>query len=147
MVFLPGIAEIESFVDLLEERFVEKRSYLEFIPLHSTLSDINQDKVFRSSGKGNSKIIIATNIAESSITIPDVTYIIDFCLIKGINYDTRTNMERLELMWASRASAKQRAGRIGRVSDGYSFKLIKKCFFDNEMLLFSRAEIQRSRHL
>lgn len=99
LVFLPGLAEIFQFMDFLKEfydpDFISKK--LELIPLHSSLNEDEQDKAFRHVNKmeGRRKIIIATNIAESSITIPDVKYVIDFMLTKELHYDPVSKSESL----------------------------------------------------
>jgi len=62
--------------------------------------------------------------------VPDIAYVIDFCLTKEITYNAKSNLDKLELTWASHASLKQRAGRTGRICDGYSFKLIPKQFYE-----------------
>jgi len=66
------------------------------------------------------QVILSTNIAESSITVPDIKYVIDFCLTKNIQTDLETNMTCLRLEWASKANCIQRKGRAGRVSNGES---------------------------
>ena len=98
---------------------------MELIPLHSSLCEEEQERAFKSSLKmdGKRKVIIATNIAESSITIPDIKYVIDFMLSKELFYDPQTKSESLVLSWVSKASSKQRAGRAGRVADGIVFRL------------------------
>jgi HrpA-like RNA helicase len=68
-------------------------------------------------------VIIATNIAESSITIPDIKYVVDFMLTKELYYDPVSKSECLQLQYSSKASSKQRAGRAGRVADGYVFRM------------------------
>jgi HrpA-like RNA helicase len=73
--------------------------------------------------KGRRKVIVATNIAESSITIPDIKYVIDFMLTKELHYDPISKSETLQLHYSSKASSKQRAGRAGRVSDGFVFRM------------------------
>lgn len=143
LVFLPGLNEIYTFIDSIEEKFEGKNDILTIIPLHSTLVDVYQDQLFEKLRHGQRKLILATNIAESSITIPDVRYVIDFCLTKEINYNPKTNMERLELSWSCVASARQRAGRTGRVNDGYCFRLVPKDFYQKKMMKFSKPELQR----
>ena len=99
LVFLPGLAEIFQFMDYLREfyqnDFISKK--LELIPLHSSLNEEEQDRAFKHVDKmqGKRKIIIATNIAESSITIPDVKYVIDFMLTKELHYDPVSKSESL----------------------------------------------------
>lgn len=87
------------------------------------MSDSNSHKLFMQK-MNKRKVIIATNVAESSITIPDCVYVIDFCLTKEMKYNTRTSTEKLELCWASQASCRQRMGRVGRVADGWAFRMI-----------------------
>ena len=88
------------------------------------------------------KIIIATNIAESSITIPDVYFVIDFCLVKELRFNINTNHETLDINWSSIASCEQRAGRAGRVGNGYVFRLVYENFFNN-LSQFSNPELLR----
>lgn len=99
LVFLPGLAEIFQFMEYLREfyppEFISKK--LELIPLHSSLNEEEQDRAFKHVDKmeGRRKVIIATNIAESSITIPDVKYVIDFMLTKELYYDPVSKSESL----------------------------------------------------
>lgn len=99
LVFLPGYHEIFEFIELIKQFYPEKwlSNYLEIIPLHSSLSQEEQDRAFRSSAfmKGRRKVIVATNIAESSITIPDIKYVIDFMLTKDVYYDPVSKSESL----------------------------------------------------
>lgn len=88
-------------------------------------------------------MIIATNIAESSITIPDVKYVIDFMLTKELFYDPQTKSESLVLSWVSKASSKQRAGRAGRVQDGVVFRLCTETFYKNAIPEYPKPEMQR----
>ena len=88
-------------------------------------------------------MIVATNIAESSITIPDVKYVIDFMLTKEVHYDPASRSESLQLTWCSKANATQRSGRAGRVSDGFVFRLVTKQFYNNSMPDFPMPEMQR----
>ena len=95
-----------------------------FLILHSLISDEEQEKVFQNSNKR--KIILATNIAESSITISNIDFVIDFCLVKQNRFDEEQNTSLLELRWCSKASCAQRRGRTGRVRSGKYFQLITK---------------------
>lgn len=79
---------------------------LDIIQLHSTINEDQQRLAFKKAAFGRRKIIIATNIAESSITIPDVKYVIDFLLTKELYYDPESKSESLQLNWCSKASAK-----------------------------------------
>lgn len=91
--------------------------------------------------EGRRKIIIATNIAESSITIPDIKYVIDFMLTKELYYDPMTKSESLQLSWVSKASSKQRAGRAGRVANGYVFRLCTEQFYKNSIPEYPKPEM------
>ena len=93
--------------------------------------------------EGKRKVIVATNIAESSITIPDVKYVIDFLLTKELYYDPASRSESLQLQWCSKASAKQRAGRAGRVADGIVFRLASRLFYDQSIPEYPKPEMQR----
>ena len=73
-----------------------------------------------------------------------VKYIIDFCLTKEIRYDDKSRMENLELVFSSKASCKQRAGRTGRVCDGMIFRMVEKKFYDDQFENYSEPEIKRS---
>lgn len=148
LVFLPGLHEIFTFIEFIKESYDDKwvRETFDLIPLHSSLCEDEQDRAFRTNNRlegGRRKVIVATNIAESSITIPDVKYVIDFMLTKELNYDPTTKSESLNLSWVSKASAKQRAGRAGRVSNGFVFRLCPKRFYDNNIVEYPKPEMQR----
>ncbi|XP_065661782.1 ATP-dependent RNA helicase TDRD9 isoform X2 [Hydra vulgaris] len=141
LVFLPGLPEIKQMHLHLAD--IEARSRLKIIPLHSQITSNEQIKVFLPSEKRERKVILSTNIAESSITVPDIKYVIDFCLTKQNETDMETNYQRLTLQWASQASLTQRKGRAGRVSEGYCFRLISKSMF-YELPEYCTPEILRS---
>ncbi|KAK9236756.1 P-loop containing nucleoside triphosphate hydrolase protein [Lipomyces kononenkoae] len=117
LIFLPGTAEIS--------RCISKISSAKFhcLPLHASLIPSDQRKVFLTPPKGKRKVVAATNVAETSITIPDVIAVIDTGRVKETVFDPQTNMTRLVETWVSQAAAKQRRGRAGRVSSGTCYKL------------------------
>lgn len=121
LVFLPGIGEILSFKDYLENN-LELPNDFEIFILHSNIPQDEQDKVMKPTDKR--KVILATNIAESSLTIPNTDYVIDFCLLKEVYYNQMANNESLNLVWASKANCMQRSGRTGRLRDGTVFRLV-----------------------
>jgi len=129
LIFIPGLAEIHQLLDYLQEFLEEKKKHLEFLILHSQIGDADQDKIFKISNKR--KIILATNIAESSITIINVDFVIDFCLVKQTRYDPNLNSSFLELKWCSKANCRQRKGRIGRVNTGFYMQLITCQLYDS----------------
>ena len=127
LIFIPGFAEIQDLLEYLTNYFIDNYD-LEFLILHSHIADDEQEKVFKYNEKKR-KIILATNIAESSITISNIDFVIDFCLVKQLRFDDNQNTSVLELKWCSKASCQQRKGRTGRVAKGYYFQLITKELF------------------
>ena len=91
--------------------------------LHSVLSSEDQSSAFDIPPPGVRKVVIATNIAETGITIPDVVYVIDCGKVKEIRYMETSQMSSLEEVFVSKASARQRQGRAGRVQEGICFRL------------------------
>uniref|UniRef100_A0A452RRV9 ATP-dependent RNA helicase TDRD9 n=1 Tax=Ursus americanus TaxID=9643 RepID=A0A452RRV9_URSAM len=130
LVFLPGLGEINYMHELLTN-MVHKR--LQVYPLHSSVTLEEQNNVFLSPVPGYRKIILSTNIAESSVTVPDVKYVIDFCLTRTLVCDEDTNYQSLRLSWASKTSCNQRKGRAGRVSKGCCYRLIHRDFWDSSI--------------
>jgi ATP-dependent RNA helicase TDRD9 len=142
LVFLPGIQEIKRFQALLYKPHEDFNvAEFELSILHSSIPVENYGKAF--DGTVENKIILATNIAESSVTLPGVRFVIDFCLTKYQETDTATNMTQLKLDWASKMSLEQRAGRVGRIENGQVIRLI---FKDHFMSLAdeTKPEIQRA---
>ncbi|XP_031211814.1 ATP-dependent RNA helicase TDRD9 isoform X8 [Mastomys coucha] len=128
LVFLPGLGEINYMHELLTN-MIHKR--LQVYPLHSSVTLEEQNNVFLSPVPGYRKIILSTNIAESSVTVPDVKYVIDFCLTRTLVCDEDTNYQSLRLSWASKTSCDQRKGRAGRVSKGYCYRLVHRDFWES----------------
>ncbi|KAA0718071.1 ATP-dependent RNA helicase TDRD9 [Triplophysa tibetana] len=141
LVFLPGLAEIHYMQEALG-KLVRKR--LQVFPLHSTVTLEEQNGVFLVPVPGYRKIILSTNIAESSVTVPDVKYVIDFCLVRQLVCDKETNYRSLCITWASKTSCNQRRGRAGRVSKGFCYRLVTRRFWENEIPDYSIPEMIRS---
>ncbi|KAI0377971.1 P-loop containing nucleoside triphosphate hydrolase protein [Hypomontagnella monticulosa] len=118
LIFLPGVAEINRTVNQL--RAV---SSLHVLPLHASLDTREQRRVFASPPAGKRKVVVATNVAETSITIDDIVAVIDTGKVKETSFDPQNNMRKLEETFASRAACKQRRGRAGRVQAGKCYKL------------------------
>lgn len=137
LVFLAGSREIQKLQVLLEESLKDKN--IEVLPLYSTLSKEKQDKAITKSNKR--KIILSTNIAQTSLTIEGVKVVIDSGLEKVSSYNYSNAMNHLELSFISNDSAIQRAGRAGRLSDGKCYKLWHKSKILEET---SKAEILRT---
>ncbi|XP_061824859.2 ATP-dependent RNA helicase TDRD9 [Nerophis lumbriciformis] len=130
LVFLPGSHEI-TYMHQALAKLVRKR--LQVYPLHSSVTMEEQYGVFLPPVPGYRKIILSTNIAESSVTVPDVKYVLDFCLARRLVCDKESNYQSLRLTWASKTNCNQRRGRAGRVSKGYCYRLISKAFWKNEI--------------
>lgn len=132
LVFLPGIAEIRTLNDmLLGDRFFQT-NWLVY-PMHSTIASEDQEAAFLIPPPGHRKIVLATNIAETGITIPDVTCVIDTGKHREMRFDERRQLSKLIDTFISRANAKQRRGRAGRVQEGLCFHLFTKYRHDSIM--------------
>lgn len=123
LVFLPGAPEINQAKTIIG-KITSGMSVL-LLPLHGGLQPKEQNLVFRPSSNGV-KVILSTNVAETSITLPDCTVVIDGCREKQSSYDPVNRMPLLIEVFASQASMKQRRGRAGRVREGKCYKLISK---------------------
>lgn len=132
LVFLPGIAEIRTLNDMLlgDPRFM--KDWLVY-PLHSTIATDDQESAFLVPPPGMRKIVLATNIAETGITIPDVTCVIDTGKHREMRFDERRQLSRLIDTFISRANAKQRRGRAGRVQKGLCFHMYTQFRHNNLM--------------
>ncbi|TFJ94995.1 Clp protease ClpP [Platysternon megacephalum] len=112
-------------------------------PLHSSLSSEDQQSVFLKPPVGVTKVIISTNIAETSITIDDVVFVIDSGKMKEKRYDPSKGMESLEDTFVSKANALQRKGRAGRVASGVCFHLFSSHHYNHQLIKQQLPEIQR----
>ncbi|KAL2829899.1 P-loop containing nucleoside triphosphate hydrolase protein [Aspergillus pseudoustus] len=125
LVFLPGMAEIRRLNDELLSEPVFQQGWIVHA-LHSSIASEEQEKAFVVPPEGMRKIVIATNIAETGITIPDITAVIDAGKEKTMRFDERRQLSRLVEAFISRANAKQRRGRAGRVQAGICFHMFTK---------------------
>lgn len=132
LVFLPGIAEIRRLNDMLAGHQTFRNGWYVHA-LHSTIATDEQERAFLVPPSGTRKIVLATNIAETGITIPDVTCVIDTGKHKEMRFDERRQLSRLIEVFISRANAKQRRGRAGRVQKGLCFHLFTKNRHDSIM--------------
>uniref|UniRef100_A0A7S1TH29 RNA helicase n=1 Tax=Compsopogon caeruleus TaxID=31354 RepID=A0A7S1TH29_9RHOD len=147
LVFLTGQDEIELAMENLAQRTRGLGSQLgELIisPIYATLPSDQQAKIFEPTPPGARKVVLATNIAETSVTIPGIVYVIDpgFCKQKGFN--PKTGVESLVVVPVSRAGAIQRAGRAGRMQAGKCFRLYTKWSYLHEMEENTVPEILRT---
>lgn len=127
LVFLPGLAEIMKLHEKLRPK--ENSYRIEIIPMHSCLPHSEQMRAFLPAKPGYRKVLLATNIAESSITVKDVGFIVDFCLNKTLRKDEITNFPTLKLHWSSKDKSIQRAGRTGRCCPGKVFRMVTQEFY------------------
>ena len=127
LVFLPGLREIQTLVEeLLRSPIIGDEQRCRVLALHSSLSPQDQQRVFEKTPRGCRKVVVATNIAETSITIDDVVFVIDAGKAKINKYDPAKRMQSLVECWVSQASVKQRTGRAGRVKAGHCFRFFSR---------------------
>jgi ATP-dependent helicase HrpB len=121
LVFLPGAGEIRRVEALLLEAGWPPQ--IKLLPLYGDMSAAAQDAVLAPAAAGSRKVVLATNIAETSLTIPGVTAVVDSGLVRRSHFDPATGMSRLEVTRISRAASEQRTGRAGRVAPGICYRL------------------------
>jgi len=139
LVFLSGERDIRETADYLSKQNLHNT---EILPLLARLSAAEQNKIFKSSG-GKRRIILSTNVAETSLTVPGIKYVIDSGLARISRYSWRSKIQRLPIERISQASANQRKGRCGRVSAGICYRLYSEEDF-NLRSEFTDPEIQRT---
>uniref|UniRef100_A0A3P9IYE6 DEAH (Asp-Glu-Ala-His) box polypeptide 34 n=2 Tax=Oryzias latipes TaxID=8090 RepID=A0A3P9IYE6_ORYLA len=129
LLFLSGVAEISTIQEACQIYATHTRRWI-ILPLHSTLSLAQQDKVFDIAPPGVRKCIISTNIAETSVTIDGVRFVVDSGKVKEMSFDPKAKMQRLQEFWISRASSEQRKGRAGRTGPGLCYRLYAESDYD-----------------
>ncbi|XP_071858934.1 3'-5' RNA helicase YTHDC2 isoform X1 [Bombus fervidus] len=145
LVFLPGYDDIVTMREKInnEEKEMNKGLRYNLYVLHSNMQTCDQKKVFKPSPVGSRKIILSTNIAETSITIDDVVYVIDSGKVKEKSFDALSGVCTLKSNWISQACAKQRKGRAGRCRKGICYRLFSSVRY-NSMEPYQTPEILRS---
>ncbi|MBZ8138963.1 ATP-dependent RNA helicase HrpA [Rubrivivax gelatinosus] len=144
LVFLPGEREIRETADHLRKHLASTARggpQPEILPLFARLSQAEQDRVFEA-GNGR-RIVLATNVAETSLTVPGIRYVVDSGLARVKRYSYRNKVEQLQVEPVSQAAANQRAGRCGRVANGVCIRLYDEADF-NQRTRFTDPEILRS---
>ncbi|XP_029380368.1 ATP-dependent RNA helicase DHX30 isoform X1 [Echeneis naucrates] len=126
LCFLPGWQDIKAVQEKLEAKHQFLSGSQMILPLHSSLSVADQQAVFQRPQKGQRKIVLTTNIAETSITIDDIVHVVDTGTHKEQNYDPRTKVSCLDTVWISRSNVTQRRGRAGRCQPGQSYHLFPR---------------------
>ena len=146
LLFLTGKEEIDTSCEILFERMKAlgpSVPELIILPIYGALPTEIASKIFEPASSGSRKVVVATNIAETSITIDGIYFVIDPGFVKQTAYDAKLGMDRLQVTPISQAQAKQRAGRAGRTGPGKCFRLYTESAFQSEMLPTTIPEIQR----
>ncbi|KAJ7235880.1 P-loop containing nucleoside triphosphate hydrolase protein [Mycena haematopus] len=143
LIFMPGMGEIRRLNDILNEHPSFGDNDFRIYPLHSSLSSENQGAVFDIPPPHIRKIVIATNIAETGITIPDITCVIDSGKHREMRFDEKRQISRLVETFVARSNAAQRRGRAGRVQRGLCFHLFTKLRHDTLLAEHPLPEMMR----
>eukprot|EP00088_Acartia_fossae_P056841 TRINITY_DN6624_c0_g1_i2.p1 TRINITY_DN6624_c0_g1~~TRINITY_DN6624_c0_g1_i2.p1 ORF type:complete len:603 (-),score=122.07 TRINITY_DN6624_c0_g1_i2:78-1886(-) len=148
LIFLTGMDEVDSCTDILEkysERSGESKHGFKMLvlPMYGALSPGRQLKVFRPAPRGFRKIVVATNIAETSVTIDGIIHVIDSCFVKQAWFNTETFTDSLIISEVSQASGEQRAGRAGRTAPGKCYRMCREEEF-LKLPLNTPPELQRT---
>ena len=138
-MFLPGEREIREAAEALRKHHP---AGAEILPLYARLSAEEQERVFKPSSRAR-RIVLATNVAETSLTVPGIRYVVDTGLARVKRYSYRNKVEQLQIEPISQAAANQRAGRCGRVADGICIRLYGEDDYAKRAR-FTDPEVQRS---
>ncbi|CAM9520621.1 unnamed protein product, partial [Phaeothamnion confervicola] len=147
LVFLTGQEEIETCVEMLQQRtrgLGSRIQELMICPIYASLPSEQQAKIFEPTPPGARKVVLGTNIAETSLTIDGICYVVDTGFCKQKSYNPRSGMESLVVTAVSKAAARQRSGRAGRTQPGKCFRLYTAWSFENELEDNTVPEIQRT---
>lgn len=147
LLFLTGKEEIDTACEILYDRMQQLgrgAPPLSVLPVYSALPSEMQTKIFEPAPPGTRKVVVATNIAEASLTIDGIYYVVDPGFCKQKVYNAKLGMDSLVVTPISQASANQRAGRAGRTGPGKCFRLYTESAYKNEMLSTSVPELQRT---
>lgn len=146
LIFMPGQEDIEVTCEVLADRLLEidNAPQLSVLPIYSQLPSDLQAKIFQKSEEGLRKCVVATNIAETSLTVDGIMYVIDsgYCKLKV--YNPRIGMDALQIYPISQANANQRSGRAGRTGPGMAYRLYTERQYKDELLALTIPEIQRT---
>ncbi|GAA5963647.1 hypothetical protein JCM21900_000208 [Sporobolomyces salmonicolor] len=145
LVFMTGVLEINQAIAAIRSAAPSSlASSLLILPLHANLTSAEQTSVFRPTPKGMRKVVVATNVAETSITIDGIVYVVDCGRVKENTFDAETGVTRLVEQWTSRAAGRQRRGRAGRTRPGECFKLFTHYTETTSMPVQPMPEIRRT---
>lgn len=141
LVFVAGAAQISKLMNSLHSG--GSGATLHVLGLHSSMEASEQEEVFKAAPGGKRKVVIATNIAETSVTIPDVVYVIDSGRANVLDFDQSRSIVRLQEKWVSQANVRQRRGRAGRCQPGIAYSLYSRAHFETKMETHEMPEILR----
>ena len=146
LVFLPGYAEIMAVHDelLLRLNCFKVAHFFKVFVLHSNIPLKDQEEAFIPPAPDVAHVFLATNIAESSITLPKLRLVLDYCLKRELIYDSKRHLSCLQKVWCSRSSCKQRAGRTGRVFCGVAVRMVSKEFFQRDMPEYDHPDMLKA---
>ncbi|EAW08694.1 ATP-dependent RNA helicase ECM16 [Aspergillus clavatus NRRL 1] len=128
----------------LGEEAMDSSTRVHVLPLYSQLPTKEQLKVFEPPPEGSRLIVLATNVAETSLTIPGIKYVFDCGRAKEKQYDLETGVQKFQIDWISKASANQRAGRAGRTGPGHCYRLYSSAIYEGEFSEYTDPEILRT---
>ncbi|KAJ1920222.1 helicase [Mycoemilia scoparia] len=143
LIFMPGAGEIQACINFLKSSDPEILKGCHILPLHAGLTPNEQNLVFAHPPKGKRKIVVSTNVAETSITIEDIVFVIETGRVKENRYDPNNRLCKLTSTFCSKAAAKQRRGRAGRVKSGICYHIYSRDTMQNVMPDYGLPEILR----
>ncbi|KAG1889185.1 pre-mRNA splicing factor [Suillus subluteus] len=146
LVFMTGQEDIEITCQVINERLaqLDQPAPLAVLPIYSQMPADLQAKIFEATPDGRRKVIVATNIAETSLTVDGIIYVVDAGYSKLKVYNPKVGMDALQITPVSQANANQRTGRAGRTGSGFCYRLYTEMAFRNEMFANTIPEIQRT---
>ncbi|KAJ5678827.1 hypothetical protein N7462_007071 [Penicillium macrosclerotiorum] len=146
LVFMTGQEDIEATCELVDERLkmLNDPPKLSILPIYSQMPAEQQAKIFEKAAPGVRKVIVATNIAETSLTVDGIMYVVDCGYSKLKVYNPRMGMDTLQITPISQANANQRSGRAGRTGPGKAYRLYTETAYKNELYIQTIPEIQRT---
>ncbi|KAJ5579218.1 hypothetical protein N7450_008085 [Penicillium hetheringtonii] len=146
LVFMTGQEDIEATCELVDERLklLNDPPKLSILPIYSQMPAEQQAKIFERAEAGVRKVIVATNIAETSLTVDGIMYVVDSGYSKLKVYNPRMGMDTLQITPISQANANQRSGRAGRTGPGKAYRLYTESAYKNELYIQTIPEIQRT---
>ncbi|RDW93538.1 putative mRNA splicing factor RNA helicase (Prp16) [Aspergillus mulundensis] len=146
LVFMTGQEDIEATCELVDERLnlLNDPPKLSILPIYSQMPAEQQAKIFERAAPGVRKVIVATNIAETSLTVDGIMFVVDSGYSKLKVYNPKMGMDTLQITPISQANANQRSGRAGRTGPGKAYRLYTEVAYKNELYLQTIPEIQRT---